>query len=566
MTSNDPLDVQAKSLGIDTPAEQTSMRRQKNSRIGMLHHLLQIYIASFLPRKDLDSLMQVSADHCTVVQDELQNRFSGACAAERNVMVFEALKTGRTTEVMRYLECANPQKSDTAETLEAHPRLAFNVNKASGADRKTLLHLAAAKGYVEIVFALIAADADVEINDHSGRPPIFQAVMASHWETVEALLAWGADANVAETSGLTSLHFAALEGHLPTVAILLENTAAPTAIDQYGRTALHLATSKGHVDIMKLLISAGVPIEASDTTEATALSYAAAAGQVEAVKVLLAENANPVTRDQEGKTALHLAASEGHISVVNLLVSSRVPINALDNERGTPLLRAARAGHLLAAKALLDEKADATAPDSSGNTPLHHAASKGDFRMARLLLPDAPINARNRDGETPLHAAARAGSRGVVRLLCFFGEDVHAKTHEKATALHCAAKSWRDEDTPARSQTIRHLLYEGVPVNAVDAIGRTALHYAAVSGVENVIDILIAHGANANAIDAYGHSPLSGAVLRQNLSIVEKLRAAGSSPKVDAPLTHAAFPARAPQPRPLPSTLGRLPPSLGPDR
>ncbi len=65
-----------------------------------------------------------------------------------------------------------------------------------------------------------------------------------------------------------------------------------------------------------------------------------------------------------------------------------------------------------------------------------------------------------------------------------------------------------------------------LPVNVVNNVGRTALHYA--TSAEEV-SLLYTQGANLNAQDVLGLTPLHLAVIQGNLPVVEQLIALGAN-------------------------------------
>lgn len=91
------------------------------------------------------------------------------------------------------------------------------------------------------------------------------------------------------------------------------------------------------------------------------------------------------------------------------------------------------------------------------------------------------------------------------------------------TALVDAVKN-QDADA------VRILLKQHVDVNAPEADGTTALHWAAHWGDLATVDALLSDGASAIAINRYGATPLSEAVRIGSGPLIEKLLKAGADP------------------------------------
>ena len=83
--------------------------------------------------------------------------------------------------------------------------------------------------------------------------------------------------------------------------------------------------------------------------------------------------------------------------------------------------------------------------------------------------------------------------------------------------------------------TVQALLQQRVDVNAPEADGTTALHYAARTEDAQSLDLLIRSGANVKAANRYGVTPLYLACLSGNGSIVEALLKAGADPNAALP-------------------------------
>jgi len=80
------------------------------------------------------------------------------------------------------------------------------------------------------------------------------------------------------------------------------------------------------------------------------------------------------------------------------------------------------------------------------------------------------------------------------------------------------------------AESVRALLKQHVDVNAPEADGTTALHWAAHWGDLETVDALLREGANVSALNRYGATPLSEAVRISSGALVEKLLKAGADP------------------------------------
>lgn len=87
-----------------------------------------------------------------------------------------------------------------------------------------------------------------------------------------------------------------------------------------------------------------------------------------------------------------------------------------------------------------------------------------------------------------------------------------------------------DAAEKADRAALRTLLAQHADVNAAQADGMTALHWAAYRDDLETAKLLLAAGANASATNRYGISPLWLACVNGNAELVERLLAAGADP------------------------------------
>src|SRR5215212_9310447 len=77
---------------------------------------------------------------------------------------------------------------------------------------------------------------------------------------------------------------------------------------------------------------------------------------------------------------------------------------------------------------------------------------------------------------------------------------------------------------------VRALILKKADVNAADADGTTALHWAAYYDDVESVELLIKAGANVNAANDLGATPLWNAGINAGAAIVKRLLDAGANP------------------------------------
>ncbi|KAH6621656.1 ankyrin repeat-containing domain protein [Chaetomium sp. MPI-SDFR-AT-0129] len=169
-------------------------------------------------------------------------------------------------------------------------------------------------------------------------------------------------------------------------------------------------------------------------------------------------------------------------------------------------------------------------PPIAGETPrspLHLALLHNHTPIIRLLLdrgadPSKPDPHPSSQGSAPLHIAAERGSESLTALLLEKGADVEGRDGRGRTALmravmgpslsisndegRCPCGGYRgnNDDTDGsreenREGVVRLLLEASADVNARDARGKMALHWAVESGLEGLVVLLLQYGADVDA-------------------------------------------------------------------
>ena len=281
------------------------------------------------------------------------------------------------------------------------------------------------------------------------------------------------------------------------------------------------AAAQGHRDIVRALVRAGADVNARSGTRRQLVNTTGNADYIGVMEV-----------EQGGFTPLLFAARVGHLAVVEELVSAGADVSDRAADGTSALVVAAHSGHGALAIFLLEKGADPNA-NGSGYSALHIAIRRGDLEVVKALIArGADPNARliqataarrlSNDvslprplvGTTPLWLAASYGELDILRVVG--GKADPALTaNDGSTALMAALGRGPNTSMSAggRSQNVtveaaRYLVELGVDVNAADEEGNTALHRAALNGLDPVVQLLVERGASIDVTNKLGQTPL----------------------------------------------------------
>ena len=187
----------------------------------------------------------------------------------------------------------------------------------------------------------------------------------------------------------------------------------------------------------------------------------------------------PVASNQpfSGFTMLHLAAAFKMVDIAKLLVQLQHPNSVLDAQGRTPLMMAVIADCDEIVQLLLAANVKCIdVQDFRGLTALHHAVTlSAGSRCVRLLVSfDANVTIADRAGQTALH-----------RLFCSRVCDATLDSSSSTVPARCSINKSDRSDADDPVEMISDLFVsERIMscIDAVDANGNTALHYAAKLG------------------------------------------------------------------------------------
>jgi len=435
-----------------------------------------------------------------------------------------------------FLEAARASRESLLERLLGHlPRGGAEAATSADARGRTALILAcmADSPSPSLVQKLLDLGSEAEHRDADGKRAIDRAAEAGRWSLVAALdRAYPLPAALSEDAD----DDAPLPDRAPTV--LLRDGLRDGRAEELGGLAQLLSAKER-----------GALLHDED-----------AVGSAQRVRWLLAQGADPEVRDPQGDTPVHAMLArmpEAETSLRALLERAVSPAGS----GGLARFMASAQGDTTEAASLedlalelLERGADPFARSPAGDPPLALAVRLGWARVLdRLLAIGADLNARDSHGMSALHLAAALGRDGMLKRLVAHGAAPDLLAADGQTPLGVALSSgrrdladwldWRGwplprrplqaQDIPAAAivgdaDAVRRLVDLGLPVDAIDSQGCTALLRAAGGGHRAVVDLLLARGADPERTANSGATPLSAAVSMRHADIVDRLLAAGA--------------------------------------
>ncbi|KAF4161541.1 hypothetical protein CNMCM6936_003382 [Aspergillus lentulus] len=397
----------------------------------------------------------------------------------------------------------------------------------------TKLHHAVQAGDLGLVETLIKSGASANFRDKHGQTPLHYAAERGFIDCMEVLVKHGGDLHIIDNSGFSPFLWAVAAGQEGITARMLFMDPGVNSLTVDGKSALAWAASLGWPLTVEMLVKHRASLSDTQNTQRTMpLKEAAASGNLLSVRLLLECGEDPNHRDRDGWSAIHWAAEEGHLEVVRLLLNAGANPNAVSSYGTSPLHCAANGGHVPIVSLLLQQRADPLKSTCHGWTALHHAAFMGHSHVVQCLLEDDRIRStasqQDNHGWSVLHLAIHSRDLATVRIL--LNKSVIAEPQTLFDESGLTAEEWLDRRLTSHSHKatgdlafsksrccravtslrqavamgnvpmIKLLFKLGHDINGTNSGRRTALYYAAKSGMLSIMDLLLDLGADPNIL------------------------------------------------------------------
>ncbi|MCE5316506.1 MAG: ankyrin repeat domain-containing protein [Parachlamydia sp.] len=266
-------------------------------------------------RKETLLMYAFRGHHYDIAERLIARQASLLTADHRHFTVVHRAALEGDVELLRYLK-------------ENHN---FDVNiAAKNLDKATPLYLAAARGHLAVIDALLSLGANPNCTNSDGKTPLFIAVQNGHDDAMRRLISGGADVSRSMKDGMTLVHYAANWGHPRLIEYLL--TMHPGMVNSKtrdeGHTPLHRAMYQHSIDptmslqewerccekqveVIRTLLRFGADVNAADHYKYVPLHLALKMGRPDFVAYLLSQGAKIYLRNTNGKTPREFGIDRG---------------------------------------------------------------------------------------------------------------------------------------------------------------------------------------------------------------------------------------------------------------
>ncbi|XP_043466924.1 ankyrin-1-like [Leptopilina heterotoma] len=412
--------------------------------------------------------------------------------------------------------------------LNSVSTLLNEYNLAENIHEKRMLHVAAARGHLQIVDLLIKNGAKLNVEDVKGRTPFYIALLQNNVEVAEFLLENGARINIPRKGGRTTLHVAIKTQNIQIVDRLLKQGDIVNVLDAMSRLKpIDVAASLNNIQLVELLLKYGAKMDESDEfreeqkddhKRMTALHYATKFGNLEMVKLLMSNGFDKIdVKNLKDKTPLGLAIGKHRLGIVKYMLESGSKIN-----EDIPLIDLCETDeHINVLKFLLDHGIKQVTDHTK--TPLYCALDRQEYELWKYLITCySKIDAVLCSKETELHSAVRANNIEKVQEI-LKKIKVNSLSGELGQfAVYIAVENGNEE-------MLTILLEAGCSVESCFRDKLSPLHIAATFEHTRLVEILLKYDARINSETRAFHRPFDFAAVMGNLNMIKFLINSGGN-------------------------------------
>ncbi|XP_072217990.1 ankyrin repeat and EF-hand domain containing 1a [Leuresthes tenuis] len=253
--------------------------------------------------------------------------------------------------------------------------------------------------------------------------------------------------------------------------------------------------------------------------------------QIEKMVNFGVKNLINLTEPQDGTGVLHVAVSANDLDLVSFLLSHGAHPDIQDKRGRTPIMLAAELGNETIVALLAENQANLRLMDAEGKGVLFYCiypTKRHTHCLQVALKSQADVNNVSAEG---IHVFQLMCEKAHVctplsLIMLDAGADPNARNQETGvTALMEAVKA-------GSLQLVRAILRRGGNPNSLDQKRFTAVHYAAMWGFFEVIQVLSAYSADMGVINQDSCTPLHYAALTGNANCCKFLAQRGCNPKL----------------------------------
>ncbi len=195
-------------------------------------------------------------------------------------------------------------------------------------DDKSLIFMAAEKGYLDIVISLLKYEDSSEIREKAlniaekvlNQKELYQGIQEENIDKITKAIENGADVNHIDILSWSPLMNAILKANSKITNILIKNNADINYKNNNNETALYKAVEVGDLFIVKSLLKHGANPNTKDNLLNTPAILAVKHGDLDIIKLLIKYGVEINIKNLNNETPIDIAIKNNHIEIVEFLI------------------------------------------------------------------------------------------------------------------------------------------------------------------------------------------------------------------------------------------------------